>query len=133
MKDFLESVVKNIVEQPDQVVISEDSAEGRITLTIKVADEDMGRIIGKDGKVINSIRMIMRVMAIRQNVRIRIDLEDNKSQTPREDSTPVQEQPQMAVEPETTATDVVVPTAADFVGQNPTESSTTVLDNSKKS
>lgn len=92
MKQFLESIVKNIVHNPDQVEITETTDDGRIVFTIKVADEDMGRLIGKEGKVINSVRMIMRVIAIRQEARIRIDILDNqpRSQDKTTASTPVQ-------------------------------------------
>lgn len=79
MKSFLESIVKSIVESPESVIIEESTDDqGRVVFSITVADEDMGRVIGKDGKVINAIRAIMRVMAIRQNVRIRIDVVDPK-------------------------------------------------------
>lgn len=131
MKDFLTDIVKNIVEDPNSVQISETEDNGRVNLIIKVADGDMGRVIGKDGKVINAIRMIMRVMAIRQNVKVRVDIEDNRApEAPQtEPEAPQMSQPAEPVmeqtEPEAPTMDQ--PTAADLVG-SPSE--TTVLDNS---
>ena len=92
MKDFLTTIIKQIVENPDAVVVEETQDSGRVNLQIKVANEDMGRVIGKEGKVINSIRMIMRVMAIRKNVRIRVDIEDNRPQQPAPAAQPAVEQ-----------------------------------------
>lgn len=112
MKDFLQNIIQQIVENPDAVVIEETQEEGRTNLLIKVADEDMGRVIGKEGKVINSIRMILRVMAIRQNVRVRVDIEDNRpaaeettapaeetTSAPQETTAPAPEQPQVVETP----------------------------------
>lgn len=142
MKDFLTNIIKQIVENPDAVQVVETQDEGRINLQIKVADEDMGRVIGKEGKVINSIRMIMRVMAIRQNVRVRIDIEDNRPRTVVEEvetnevvATPEAAPVAPVAQPETPA--VAAPTAApqqaatanELVGQP--AASNTILDNSK--
>ncbi len=81
MKQFLESLVKSIVENPDAVVINEETdSSGRQLLTIAVDPSDMGRVIGKSGKVINAIRTIMRVVAIRQGVKIRVDIQDDQPQ-----------------------------------------------------
>lgn len=77
MKQFLETLVKNIVDNPDSVQIDESvDGEGRTVFMISVDDSDMGRVIGKAGKVINSIRTIMRIMAIRQDAHIRVDVKD---------------------------------------------------------
>jgi len=78
MKDFLENLIKNIVDNPDEVKVEESTDEtGRTVLLISVADSDMGRVIGKSGKVINAIRTIARIMAIRQGIRIRVDVKDS--------------------------------------------------------
>lgn len=83
MKQFLESLIKSIVENPDSVEINESQDDkDRQLLTIKVAPDDMGRVIGKSGKVINSVRTIMRVVAIRQGVRVRVDVEDDNPPAP---------------------------------------------------
>ena len=78
MKQFLENLVKNVVDNPDSVAIEETTDDqGRITFLISVDEGDMGRVIGKAGKVINAIRTIMRIMAIPQEAHIRVDVKDS--------------------------------------------------------
>lgn len=77
MKDFVEFLVKQLVTKPDEVVVEETNDMGSIRVTIKVADEDMGLIIGKEGKIIKSIRGLTRAKAIVDNVRVSIDLIDH--------------------------------------------------------
>lgn len=77
MKQLLEYIVPNIVNHPEDVVISEtESEDGMINLSIKVNPEDMGRVIGKSGKVIKSIRQIGRIIAIKRGIRVNIDVVD---------------------------------------------------------
>jgi predicted RNA-binding protein YlqC (UPF0109 family) len=125
MKAFLENIVKNIVENPEAVVVVQEEIEDRTNFTISVADEDMGRVIGKDGKVINAIRLIMRVLAIRQNARVRVDIQD-KPKTEASSDTQTQE---VTTEPEAQLD--LEPTVEDLVGDQ--SGTTTVLDNSDKS
>lgn len=80
MKQLLEYVVPNIVNHPDEVVINETVEDGNVNLTIKVNPEDTGRVIGKAGKVIKAIRQIARVIAIKQGVRVNIDVLDGQSE-----------------------------------------------------
>ncbi len=76
MKETLHYIVSSIVEQPDAVVINEEEDNGVVTLLINVAPEDMGKVIGKEGKVIRSIRNIMKVKAMKHNIRINVSLAD---------------------------------------------------------
>lgn len=79
MKQLLEYIVPNIVNHPEDVVITESEDNGLVTLTIKVNPEDTGRVIGKAGKIINSIRQIARVLAIKQGVRVNVEIFDGQS------------------------------------------------------
>ncbi len=74
MKDLVEYVVKSLVESPDDVSVAEieDSAETVLELT--VAGPDMGRIIGKSGRVINAIRTLAQVAAAKQGKRVSVEL-----------------------------------------------------------
>lgn len=74
MKDTLHYIVTSIVDDPESVKIDENEADGIINLVITVAKEDMGKVIGKEGKVIRSIRNIMKIKAMKQNVRINVTL-----------------------------------------------------------
>lgn len=74
MKDTLHFIVSAIVDAPDAVVIDESMEEEITILTITVAPEDMGKVIGKEGKVIRSIRNIMKIKAMKLDKRIKISL-----------------------------------------------------------
>ncbi len=75
MLDMLTYVIKNIVTTPDDVKIEESVDETGTTIyTIAVNPSDVGRIIGKEGKVIKAIRTIMRVIAIQKGVHVRISV-----------------------------------------------------------
>ncbi|MBP9719298.1 MAG: KH domain-containing protein [Candidatus Levybacteria bacterium] len=76
MKDTLHTLIASIVAFPDDVSISETEEEGVVSLTITVNPTDMGRIIGKNGKVIRSIRNVMKIPAIKQNKRVDINLSE---------------------------------------------------------
>lgn len=75
MKDTLHFIITSIVDDPDAVSIEEQHGEeGILNLVVTVAKEDMGKVIGKEGKVIRSIRNIMKIKAMKENVRINISL-----------------------------------------------------------
>ena len=77
MKDTLYFIVSKLVEKPEEVKIDEEETEGVINFTITVSKEDMGRIIGKSGKVIRSIRNVMKIPAMKENKKIFISLSEN--------------------------------------------------------
>lgn len=74
MKDVLEFILKNIVTLPDEVVVEEVNEEETINYVVTVNVSDIGRIIGKEGKVIKAIRTIMRVIAIQKGVHVRVSV-----------------------------------------------------------
>lgn len=77
MKDTLSYIISAIVEKPEEVEVVEEENEGVVNFTIKVASDDMGKIIGKEGKVIKAIRNLMRIPAVLQNKKIYITLAEN--------------------------------------------------------
>lgn len=77
MKQLLEYIIPNIVNHPEDVKIEESENNGVINITIETHPEDIGRVIGKQGKVIKAIRQIVRVLAIKQGVRVNIDVLDS--------------------------------------------------------
>lgn len=77
MKDTLNYIISAIVEKPDEVRVTEEENEGVVNFSIKVAPDDMGKIIGKEGKVIKAIRNLMRIPAVLQNKKIYITLAEN--------------------------------------------------------
>ena len=79
MKKALEYIVSQIVDDPKKVEISENEDNGMINFVIKVASSDMGKIIGKNGKVIRAIRNVIKIAAIKQNKKINIALTETAS------------------------------------------------------
>lgn len=79
MKNILSLIVTSIVDQPDKVEIDEQEQNGIVNFTIKVDKEDMGKIIGKSGKVIRSIRNVMKIPAIKNGKKIYVTLSETSS------------------------------------------------------
>lgn len=73
-KELVEYVVKSLVDYPEQVLVREVRGATAIVLELSVAESDMGRVIGKQGKVINSIRAIVQVMAAKQGKRVNLEI-----------------------------------------------------------
>ncbi len=76
MKQVLETIIRNIVENEDAVSINEKEEEERIIFEVKVAEEDMGRVIGKQGKVANSIRTLIKALASKDKKKVSIEFLD---------------------------------------------------------
>lgn len=74
MKDLIEVIVKELVEDKAQVSIEEVENNGEVNITIFVAEKDKGRVIGRGGNIINSIRTIARSAAIKENVKVNIKI-----------------------------------------------------------
>lgn len=74
MKDLVEYIVKSLVDFPDQVQVRESESGTTIIVELSVADADMGRVIGKSGRVINAIRAILQVLATKQGRRVSLEL-----------------------------------------------------------
>lgn len=74
MKDILTTIVKALVDNPDDVNVEENDDNGFVTLSISVNKDDMGKIIGKEGKVIRSIRNVMKIPAMKQGKKVQISL-----------------------------------------------------------
>lgn len=74
MKDILTFLIKGVVEKDDLVSVTEEENQGIVNLVVSVDPSDMGRVIGKEGKVIKAIRNVMRIPAMKQNKKIYITL-----------------------------------------------------------
>ena len=73
MKDVLETVIKNLVEDTTAVSINELEGEKSIVFEVKVADEDMGKVIGKQGRVAKAIRTLLKAVAAKEQKRVTIE------------------------------------------------------------
>lgn len=73
MKETLEIIVKNLVDSPEEVSINELDGEKSIVFEVKVAETDMGKVIGKQGRVAKSVRTVMKAVAAKNKKRITIE------------------------------------------------------------
>ena len=76
MKELVEYIARSIASEPDEVVVSEeyDEEEDRVVLRLEVAPDDKGKIIGRQGRVAQSIRVLLRVAAVKQGVRATLEI-----------------------------------------------------------
>lgn len=75
-KELLEYIIRNLVDKPDTLSINQLESEKVIILELKVAAEDMGKIIGKQGRIIKAIRTLLNAAATRQNKRVVLEVLD---------------------------------------------------------
>ena len=73
MKDLIEYIAKSLVDHPEEVQVRQ-SGGSRVRIELSVAKDDMGRVIGKAGKVANSIRTLLRVAAEREGKQVTLDV-----------------------------------------------------------
>ena len=74
MKELIEYIAKSIVNLPDSVVVTEEQSEEGITLKLQVADEDKGRVIGKQGRIAEAMRTLLRVKAAKAGTRVTLEI-----------------------------------------------------------
>ena len=74
MKPLIEFIAKSLVDDPTQVVVTERQQGKDINLQLSVAEEDMGRVIGRHGRVANAMRILLRIAASRQGIRGTLDI-----------------------------------------------------------
>jgi predicted RNA-binding protein YlqC (UPF0109 family) len=74
MKDLIEYIAKSLVEHPEDVQVSQSGNGSRVRIELNVSKDDMGRVIGKGGKVANSIRILLRVAAEREGKQATLDV-----------------------------------------------------------
>ena len=76
MRELLEFIVSALVEDPEAVQVEELEEDGDLVYEITVADEDLGRVIGKGGRVANAIRAVAKAAAVRLDRRVIVDILD---------------------------------------------------------
>ena len=76
MKEIIETIILNLVDNKDAVSVNEVQGEKSIVYEVKVAEEDMGRVIGVQGKIAQSIRAIMRSIANKKDKRVTVEFID---------------------------------------------------------
>ena len=74
MKELVEYIARSIASQPDDVKVTEETSNGRVILRLEVAPEDKGKVIGRQGKVAQSMRALLRVAAVKQGTRAILEI-----------------------------------------------------------
>mgnify|MGYP001063051127 CR=1 FL=1 len=76
MKELLTYIAQNLVDNPDQVEVYEQVGDGEVSLELRVAPEDMGKVIGRQGRIAKWIRVLMRSVGQRQGTRVSVEISD---------------------------------------------------------
>jgi predicted RNA-binding protein YlqC (UPF0109 family) len=76
MKELVEYIAKALVDNPDQVSVTEEANGPNITLELRVGEGDMGRVIGRQGRVVNAMRALVQFSAARQAKRAQLEIVD---------------------------------------------------------
>ncbi len=76
MKEFIEYIAKQLVDSPDKVTITEEENEGRILLKVRVADPDVGKIIGRKGRSAQAMRVLLSAIAAKNGKRAILEVDD---------------------------------------------------------
>ncbi|MBN1121989.1 MAG: KH domain-containing protein [Anaerolineae bacterium] len=74
MKELVEYIAKSLVDDPSQVKVTEIQGATSVILELSVAPEDMGRVIGRNGRVANAMRTLLRVIAAKQGKRVTLEI-----------------------------------------------------------
>lgn len=74
MKELLENIARLLVDNPDEVSVNEVEGEKSLILELRVANDDMGKVIGKQGRIAKAIRTVMKAAAVRNNKRVVVEI-----------------------------------------------------------
>ena len=76
MKELLTYIIQSLVDNPDKVTVDEHSASGATVYEVRVADGDMGKVIGRQGRIVRQIRVLMKAVAQRQGKKVSVEILD---------------------------------------------------------
>ena len=74
MKELLETIAKSLVDYPEYIDVKEIVKDDAIILELKVAEEDMGKVIGKQGRIAKAIRNVVKAAAMKENKKVVVDI-----------------------------------------------------------
>ena len=74
MGELVAFIARSLVDHPDEVSVNEKHTEYSIVVELKVASEDMGKVIGKQGRIAKAIRSVMKAAATRKNIKVIVDI-----------------------------------------------------------
>ena len=76
MKEIIETIIRNLVSEPDAISINEIQGEQSVVFEIRVAEKDMGKVIGREGKVAKAIRTWVKAVAAKEDKRVTVEFLD---------------------------------------------------------
>ena len=76
MKELLTYIVQNLVDNPDEVSVTEREAGTETVFEVRVADGDMGKVIGRQGRIIKEVRILMKAVAQRRGAKVSVEVVD---------------------------------------------------------
>lgn len=76
MKELLTYIIQSLVENPDEVSVTERKAEGETVFEVRVAEGDMGMVIGRQGRIVKEIRVLMKAVAQRKGKKVSVEIMD---------------------------------------------------------
>ena len=74
MKELLTYIIQSLVENPDEVSVTERKAEGETVFEVRVAEGDMGKVIGRQGRIVKEIRVLMKAVAQRKGKKVSVEI-----------------------------------------------------------
>lgn len=74
MKELVEIIAKSIVDNPEDVLVRESENNRNVTVFLSVAEEDMGKVIGKQGRIAKAIRTVVKAAATKENKRVNVEI-----------------------------------------------------------
>ena len=74
MKELVEVIAKALVDKPDEVVVTEEEIGKTVVVKLHVAESDMGKVIGKQGRIAKAIRSVVKAASTRENIRVDVDI-----------------------------------------------------------
>lgn len=78
MKDLVEMIVQSLVDYPSEVVVNETAGESIVILEISVSPDDVGKVIGKEGRIANAIRTVVKAAAAKHDKKVTVEILTNK-------------------------------------------------------
>jgi uncharacterized protein len=74
MKELLETIAQALVDYPDEVRVNEIEQDNTLILELKVSKDDMGKVIGKQGRIAKAIRTVVKAAAVKENIRVVVEI-----------------------------------------------------------
>lgn len=75
MKELIELIAKSLVDNPDEVIVTENETEKGTVISLKVSDEDMGKVIGKQGRIAKAIRTVAKAAASKEDKKVMVEIQ----------------------------------------------------------